>query len=917
MKKSLLSRAWLGLYLLFSLMASAIGYSSWDILNGGAGKMASKTIVPPVACYMYNSKTSYFTTIESAVSAAKKETTSDAIEVKALVSAKEITIASSFEIPSNMTLTIPYSDSEQSDSVLYKAVANGNMNGTKTYDSLNGEPSPKVANVYSAHCKANLIVTLNKGVKITNNGKLLIGGIQHGSNGGSIAGFTTTCAKIVLSEGSSIENYGTFVNFGYVVGTDTKETENPSIVNKPGSTTYGPFVVVEHRGGSVFLVLYSDSLKGSPFNRFFFPSFVNALVEYDGADDDKGCAQFVGIPDLYAGYQHNRDKVSIIGSSGIVSPKNSFSLTSFFTYEKSDGTSDVVNGVVPRHYLNFYGSFNLNDMSLSVSGATLSTSKCYFPFSCYYDVELHAYDENSTAIIYSNAQKAKILPGARLVIGKSVSVFCPGLVVYAKYDESKYTAGTGEDSDIQGKSGAFAYEKMGVDGTLIVDGSLTATELGGFIETRLSNAKISFTNNSVTAYEVKNGDSTYYPFELASSGYVDSDGALVSPLTAGSYISSGTHWVYRKSFSITISPSSENSSIVYTLEVGGKAYSGTNTFTIDGIEENTVFKIASIKNGYLPASSKYELNKEYSLTENVVIPIVERETLTSFNVVVDTSRDDYYDVSIILTFKDLGVDVYTNETAITKTTSLEDGILEKLTTGMTVRFKKDTNILTAYLQTTQIYADTDYLITDKDCTLTIKPNYPSCVISGTNITMADDSSKIVDDIKLGDIVRTWDFEIGAYSAEPVILIERSQDITGYFYLLLDNGTSLGVSFRQAFFDMDKRDYVSIYENNAESYIGRNIMVEGSGGPSSAKIIGIEHVEKAVAVYEIVTAYDYNFFADGIMTAPAPLIPDHTFFKVDGDLKYDPVAKKDDIAEYGLYRYEEYSDIFTEVMFDMM
>ncbi len=569
--RKLKMRAFLAAF--FVVVSSAtVGFSSWvneknDIDANGSVSMDTKD---RIVCYNETTNT-YYTSIEKALSVGKENASSDVISV---IPGVNPTISESCEISSEDTLVLPYSKSEGSDS-LYKAVANGTMDSTAGYDS--STVSTQKTNVYKNCANITSIVTIASEKTLTNNGKLLIGGIQSGSGGGNIAGFVTTCAKMVLSQNAKIQNNGTFVNFGYVVGVDTKDTTEAHVINAAGSTTYGPFVVVEHRGGTAFSGL--TSCDGSPFNRFYFPSFVNVLTRYEGATNDKGCASFTAIPDLYAGDQHNRCEVSIIGPDGLIDPQENFSFLSFFTFEDSDGNASLSDGTMPRNYLNSYGSFNVNSLALN-RPVKLTTESCHFPISCYYDVQLNKAENGNLSVVSSEKQKIKILPGGSLIINESVSFSCPSLANYSAYSEDKYNSQTGEESDISGYACAVDYEKMGTDGILVVNGTLAVTELGGFVQTSGGGAALSFATSSTKVYEVSMTKTTmsignkvlewaqFYNFTLSASGYVGVDSTTPSSMAASSYGSKDSYWlrdIYSLSLSVTEGTSEAGASASYEI----------------------------------------------------------------------------------------------------------------------------------------------------------------------------------------------------------------------------------------------------------------------------------------------------------------------------------------------------------------
>ena len=635
-----------------TLAITSVGFSAFLEVDGTASQGGLVNMDSNSKAVCYNETTStYYTSIEKALQVGNGNQTADVIYV---IPGINPTISKSCTISKEDTLVLPYEAAEYSGSsnqYFYRAVTSDDMPTTEDYDSV--QTTTKIANVYSNSANVTSTITVTNGATITINGALFIGGVQSGSNGGNIAGFVTKCAKMVLSNGASIQNNGTFVNFGYVVGEDTKDSTEPHVINAAGSMSYGPFVVVEHRGGTVFSNL--ASCEGSPFNRFYFPSFVNVVVKYGGS------ASFTAIPDLYADSHHNRCKVSIVGSDGLIAPKDDFSLISLFTFEDSDGNTDLNGGVIPKNYLNFYGPFDVNSLSLTVTikrtvigeeitiKVPLSTKKCYFPLSCYYDIKLNKANNGNESVITSSEQKIKVLPGSRLVIGESVSFSCPGLAIYAKYDSNKYASQIGEDSDINGIAGAVAYEKMNEDGILIVNGTLQATEFGGFVQTNTTGAIISFEANSAEVYEVEQTNSAYYGFTLSASGNIGSDSTEYF-MRSGSYTSEDKHWctydIYGVSLSVTDGTSESGKAAEYSIKASYYPY--------PSLSSNVAYSWTCTKDG-----------ESIESTDGVPLSSNEGDTITLTTPANSTFVDVKYVVTCVVT--------YVKEDGTTETLSVTSG----------------------------------------------------------------------------------------------------------------------------------------------------------------------------------------------------------------------------------------------------
>lgn len=198
-------------------------------------------------------------------------------------------------------------------------------------------------------------------------------------------------------------------------------------------------------------------------------------------------------------------------------------------------------------------------------------------------------------------------------------------------------------------------------------------------------------------------------------------------------------------------------------------------------------------------------------------------------------------------------------------------------------------------------------------TITPAGENSSCVIEGTLITLADGTQKRVEKIQIGELLRTWNFETGNYSIKPVILIEKQTLMDELLTVYLSNGQILTMCYGQSFFDRTLKDWIKVYTDNVDDYIGHEIMVDGDNGATFATIDDYEIYIEEATVYELITAFDYNFYANGIMTA-TPLIPDGIFFAVDENFKYDEELMMEDIERYGLYTYEEFSNLLTYEQF---
>ena len=635
--------------------------------------------------------------------------------------------------------------------------SSSNGGGTNAYDSLysDGTTVSDVYTRYSSYCK--LTVTVVSGVTITNNGKLFIGGTQSGGGGGYVSGHIGQksgvggFAKMILKGTASLISNGVFVNYGYLFGDNSTGT-----VSLLG-TTYVPFVLIEHRGGSNFCVLkMTDNLKGSPFNRFFFPSFVDITTNFTGN------SILYAIPDLYANSQHNRDRTTMIGSGGFIQPGNNFSLTVNFTFETYSGSTKM-----PKHTMDFYGNFTLNSLSISVdAGITtvqMSTSDVYFPVSCYYDISLHVSSGQSSASVSLGSQKVKILPGASLIIDNGVSVTSQGMCVY-----SKDTA-----SDLKGAAGAVNYEKANVDGILIVNGVLNSTVLAGYIDTNSTTGKVTCTTTSATMYEVSSTETGTYSI-------------IIKEITGAIYYSVGV--------SATCPISNANGD-----RVVGDLPTGTTNASSLGDRWDIVLGTNLESVTFVSTSGSYASDAgaeaTYTLTASISPPEPE-DFDSSYGYhwsSSDTTNGKFGGSSGTSTATGRSVTFYTTANSGSSDATVTVTVTVKNTSGNSFTYSK---------------------------VFTRAKKASSCLLPETLITMKDGSKKMVKDIEQGDLVLVMNHETGQLDVAPITFndYDAPQMMTVLNAIFSDN-TSVSIVSEHGFFDVDTMRYEYISEETYQELIG--------------------------------------------------------------------------------------------------
>lgn len=194
--------------------------------------------------------------------------------------------------------------------------------------------------------------------------------------------------------------------------------------------------------------------------------------------------------------------------------------------------------------------------------------------------------------------------------------------------------------------------------------------------------------------------------------------------------------------------------------------------------------------------------------------------------------------------------------------------------------------------------------------------FDSCLASGTLITMADGTQKPIEDIRVGDMVMTWSFWRGRYEPQPVLLFWDHGD-SDYEVLSLQfsDGTKLRMIDEHSFFDADINDYVYITPDNVDEYYGhRFIKYEDAEEISYVTLEASETVTEYSGCYSIRTAYNENCISDGVLSVTPR---NYLYFTLDNTMTYDAAVMDSDIAQYGLFTYEEWADYCTPAEFEMV
>ena len=136
-----------------------------------------------------------------------------------------------------------------------------------------------------------------------------------------------------------------------------------------------------------------------------------------------------------------------------------------------------------------------------------------------------------------------------------------------------------------------------------------------------------------------------------------------------------------------------------------------------------------------------------------------------------------------------------------------------------------------------------------------------CYAKGTKITLADGSTKNVEDICFEDDLMVWDFDNGCMSSSKAIYIQKPEIAHEYNKLVFSNGAVLKTINQHRIFNKELGKYT--YPMTDDTPIGTTTLLDDG---TEVTLVSKEVVHEPVEYYNIITNYHFNCFASGISTS---------------------------------------------------
>ena len=169
----------------------------------------------------------------------------------------------------------------------------------------------------------------------------------------------------------------------------------------------------------------------------------------------------------------------------------------------------------------------------------------------------------------------------------------------------------------------------------------------------------------------------------------------------------------------------------------------------------------------------------------------------------------------------------------------------------------------------------------------------------------------------------WNLHTGQLDTAPILFIDS--DPTQEYEVIdlsFSDGTSVKVIYEHGFWDYDLNKYVYL-DKDAAQYIGhwfnKQTMDEnGEFISSRVQLTDVTIRQEEATAYSPVTYGHLCYFVNGMLSMPGGIDGLFNIFEVDAEtMQYDETLMQADIAQYGLFTYEEFAELvpISEAAFD--
>ena len=223
-------------------------------------------------------------------------------------------------------------------------------------------------------------------------------------------------------------------------------------------------------------------------------------------------------------------------------------------------------------------------------------------------------------------------------------------------------------------------------------------------------------------------------------------------------------------------------------------------------------------------------------------------------------------------------------------------------------------------QTKDMYA---VELTEDQLEKVVGGNHPSswcwggCVTPDTLFTLADGSSKRVDELQDEDYLKVWDFNHGCFAEAGITFFHRVKEEAPVIRVSFSDGTNIGVVMEHVFFDLTERKFVAINSADQAKILTGHRFVKLHGDKlTEVTLTSITEDGITDSYYSPVTEAHFNCFANGLLNISGFMTGLYNVFELEKNaLRYNMEKKDAEIRAIGEIPYEVFACVASRELYD--
>lgn len=190
----------------------------------------------------------------------------------------------------------------------------------------------------------------------------------------------------------------------------------------------------------------------------------------------------------------------------------------------------------------------------------------------------------------------------------------------------------------------------------------------------------------------------------------------------------------------------------------------------------------------------------------------------------------------------------------------------------------------------------------------------SCIATDSLITLSGGSQVAVQDLTGNEELLVWNMHTGTFDSAPILFIDkeaqRQYEVTNLYF---SDGTSVKVIDEHGFWDFDLNRYVFL-RKDASKYIGhwfnkQTVEENGNLAYTKVQLVDVKVQLETTSAWSPITYGHLCYYVNGMLSMPGATTGFINIFEVDANtMKIDEESYLADIEKYGLFTYEEFTEI---------